>query len=144
VAQETGPQWDLREINSPLPVDARILVLVLVGVSIIAVIKLVRAVRISHSKREGILNTRNELELLARSITQWMFVPFFAWALVAAHHMYRLCAALLLERHPTWFIILFELREIFVLLYLSAFVAFGLFLLRWYVLKHLGRQSSTS
>ena len=136
MAQETSTQWDLRYVNTPTRLDEKLFIFLMLTALIVVAIKLVRVLSLSRSSPEI---SRDSLRKIASSLGQWLFVPLFAWGLLASHHLYILCQGLLVEKTIHVSLPLYNLGELAVELYLSLIVSLVAFLVRWHVLKRLER-----
>ena len=144
MAQETSTQqWDLRYVNTPMRLDDKLFIFLMLAVLVVVGIKLVRTLRLSRASRQGNLLSpatyRDSLQKIGGSLGQWLLVPLFAWGILASHHLYILCQDLLAQRNIHVSVPLYDLRELAVELYLSLIVSLLAFLVRWNVLKRLER-----
>jgi len=143
MAQENATQWDLRSLTIPLQLDEKLFVFLMLAILVIVGVNLFRSLRLSRASRLGHLadpvSYRDALEKIRSSLKQWIFVPLFAWGLLASRHLYLLWGDLLVEKDIHRTMMFYNLRQLAAELYLATLVSFAAFLVRWYILKRLGK-----
>jgi hypothetical protein len=144
--QETGTQWDLRSCPPPLSTGDRLFIFFMLAVTVVAALKFFQVLRVARTFRRAsqpdISRYGTFLKHSARSMLQWVFVPFFVWGFLAAVHLYQLSIGLIAEKHPSATVVLFTLGEILPELEMAILVSFLFFLGRWHVLKRLEKIDS--
>ena len=83
MAQKASTQWDLRYVYTPMPLDEKLFIFLMLAVLIVVAITLVRTLRLSRASRQSNLPSfavyRDSLQKIASSLGQWLLVPLFAW-----------------------------------------------------------------
>lgn len=141
MAQENATQWDLRTICPLMNLGDRLFLFLLLAILVVVGLKLLRVFQLSRASRLRRLPDpeihRDSLEKISTSLKQWLFVPLFAWGLLASSRLYRVCGGLLTTKNIPPSAMLYELRELATQFEVALIVSLSAFLARWYILKRL-------
>ena len=141
--QQTATQWDLNTIDRYPPPDEGYFALALFVVCVVATVKLVRIWTLAPPFRRTLPSDlpqyRKRLQLSINSLMHWFWLPAFAWLFLSSRRLYALFAGSETSKVIGIWATMGNLQELANYLSFALFVAFYVFLIRWYLLIRLTR-----
>jgi hypothetical protein len=142
---QESTQWDFRALPPSLSSYDRIFVFVMLGIRLVAFLKIVaivKAVKLLRDRKTPDCSPHlGFLAVSIRSLSQWIVLPFFAWAFLAAMKLYQLSTELFANPNSSVSLELSSFRTLFTELEISILVSFLIFIARWYAINRLDSHS---
>jgi hypothetical protein len=135
--------WDLRNMHAAPSAGMKLYMLFLLVACVVAGAKLLKAWRGAppfRSERQANNPTYVDgLSAASISLKHWIGCIFLVWGIYASIHFYDACAGLLLKKTVGGSAIFFVVQDFAGALNMTLLVALYLFLVRWYLVKRIGR-----